>query len=100
WQAILELEDNPVGRLLPDAGNGRKARDITTLDRAHQFQRLNPRQHGERDLWPNAAYCDQAFEQVLLEDRCKAKQLQRIPAKVSINPHRNIAPRVANTIER
>src|ERR1700722_2938872 len=73
-QAVLQLESDPLRRLLADARNGGEARDVAAFDRQNELRRLDARQHGERELRSDAADADQPLEQVLLEQGGKPVQ--------------------------
>ncbi len=99
-KTILELEHDPLGRFLADAGDPGEARDVAMLDRAHQLDRLDPREHRERELRPDPADANQALEQLLLQQRGEPVQRDRIFAHVRVNPQRDIGIGIAKTVER
>ena len=99
-QPILQLEHDPLGRLLADAGNRRQPREVAALDRADQLRRLDARQDRQRQLRADAADADQPLEQLLLEQRREPVEQQRVLAHVRVNAQRDLAARLAEAVER
>ncbi len=58
-----------------------------------------PGEHRQRELRPDAADPNQPLEQILLEDGRKAVQRQRVLADVRVNAQRDLAARLAETVE-
>ena len=78
-QPILQLEADPLGGLLADAGNGGQPRDVLRPNRADQSGRLDPGQHRQRELRADPADRDQPLEQILLERGGKAVERDARP---------------------
>ena len=58
-----------------------------------------PGQHGQRELRSDAADPDQPLEQILLERGRKPVERQRVLADVRVNAQRDLAARLAETVE-
>ena len=85
--------------LLADAGNRGQPRQIGPLDRPHEFQRLDAREHRERQLRADAADADQPLEQLLLEQRREAEQRECVFADVSVDAERDVAAGLSEAVE-
>src|SRR5438552_4120602 len=62
-QLLLELEDDPIGRLLPNAGDRLETSRILAEDRAAQLGDGRAGDDRERDLRPDAAHREELDEQ-------------------------------------
>ena len=77
------------GCLLADAGDPRQARHVTSLHGGDELAGFDPRQHGDGQLRADAADADQPLEQLLLERRREAEELQRVFAHVGVDVQRH-----------
>ncbi len=98
-QPILQFQDDALRRFFADARDCGQPPDVTSLDRANQFERLDPRQHRERDLRSNAADTDQPLEEFLLERRGEAVERERVLPYVRVRPERDVRAGVAEHVE-
>ena len=78
---LAQLDDDPIGRLLPHSGHGLEALGVARRDGALHLARGRAGQHGERHLGPHAGDRGQAQEQLALFLGGEAVELQRVVAQ-------------------
>jgi hypothetical protein len=74
--------------------------EISAFDCADQLERLDAREHGQRDFGTNPADADQPLEQLLLQQRGEAVQDQCFFTDVGVDAQRSLGSRVAEAVER
>ena len=94
-ELLLELQHDPVRRLLADAGDRLEARGVLARDRAAQFGRRRAGDDRERDLRPDAAHGEELDEQLALAPVGEAVELERVLADVGVRLDGDLVGRVA-----
>ena len=83
-ELLLQLEHDPLRRLLPDAGNRLEPRRVAAHDRAAQVDDRRARDDRERDLRPDPAHGEQLHEELTLAPIGEAVELERVLAHVEV----------------
>ena len=86
----LQLEDDALRRLSPDAGNRLEARRVLTRDRAAKLGRRRARDDRERDLRADARDREQLLEELSLCGVGEAVQLEGVFADVEVRLDRHL----------
>ena len=89
-ELLLQLEHDPLGRLLPDPGNRDEARRVLAHDRAAQLLRRRAGDDRERDLRADAVHREQLDEELALGAVGEAVQLEHVLAHVEIRLDRHL----------
>ncbi len=99
-ETILQFEHHSLRGLAADAGNRGEPRQIAAMDRADELGRLDARQHGYRQLRPDAADRDQPLEELLFQRREEPVQLQRFFAHVRVDAQGDVGADVTRIVKR
>ena len=83
--------DDPLRRLLPDAGDRLEARVIAERDRLAKLAGRRPRHDGEGDLRADTAHREQVDEELALLGVGESVELQRVLADVQVRLDRELA---------
>ena len=89
---LLQLEHDPLGRLLADPGDRLEAGVVLERDRAAQLRRGRAGDDGERDLGADPADREQLHEELALRRVDEAVELQRVLAHVQEGLDRDLSP--------
>ena len=89
-QRPLQLEDDALRRLSPDAGNRLEPRRVLARDRAAQLGRRRARDDRERDLRADARDREQLLEELSLGGVGEAVQLEGVLADVEVRLDRHL----------
>ena len=87
---LAQLDDDPLGRALADAGHRLQPRGVAGGDRGEQLARRAAGEHGERDLRPDGLDPDQHQEQVALGLGGEAVQRERVVADDQVGVQRGL----------
>src|SRR5688572_25132072 len=99
-QPILQLEDDSLRSLAADTRNARQTCDVRPLHGCDQLPRFDTRQHGDRQLWSDAADSDEPFEQLLFERGEKTVQLKSILTHVCMDAQSDLSAGIADVVVR
>ena len=77
---LAQLDDDPLGRALADAGHRLQARDVAVGERRDELARRAAAQHRQRDLRADGLHADQREEQVALLLGREAVERERVVA--------------------
>src|SRR5690242_6977283 len=83
-ELLLQLEHDPLGGLLPDAGDRLESRRVLEDDRAPQLGGRRAGDDRQRDLRPDAVYGQQLDEQLALRRLGEPVELEGVLAYVQI----------------
>ena len=91
---LAQLDDDPLGGALADAGHRLEARRVAGGDRVQELARAAARQHRERHLRPHALNPDQHQEQLALRLAGEAEELDRVVAHHEVREQGRLVPLV------
>ena len=96
-ELLLQLEHDPLGGLLADAGDRLEARRVLEHDRAAQVGGRRAGDDRERDLRPDPGHREQVQEELPLGRVGEAVELQRVLAHVQVRLDDDLAPALGRT---
>ena len=91
-ELLLQLEDDPLRRLLADPGDRLEARVVAERDRPAQLARRRAGHDGERDLGADPAHSEQVHEELALLCVGEPVELERVLADVEVRLDRHARP--------
>src|SRR5581483_10205767 len=88
-RSLATLDHDPLGKLAPDTRDRLQAPRVPRGDRRRERRRRHAREHRERDAGPEALYPAEQVEELALDRRREAEQLDRVLAHLGVNeqPH-------------
>ncbi len=98
-ELLLQLENDPLGGLLADAGDRLETRRIAERDRPPQLGRGRTRDDGERHLRPDSGYAQEVEEKLALSRLREPIELKGVLADVEVRLERHLG-RVRRTPKR
>ena len=88
---VAEFEDHALGGLFADAGNASDAGDVVVADGSDHFVGGHAAEDGDGELWTDAAYCDQLFEELFFGGTEESVERDLIFADVSVDVQGDLA---------
>ena len=88
---VLQLDDQPLRRLLADPGHAREARDVAPAQGGRELRGLDPGEDVHGQLGADAGHLDEALEQVLLVRGEEAEEGERVLAHVGVHAQADLA---------
>ena len=85
WELVFELEQQARGGLLADAADGFEARLVAARHAVREFVGAQIRQHGQRELRPDARHAEQNAKRHAIVGAGKAVERQRLFAHVRVH---------------
>ena len=87
---LAQLDDDPLGGALADAGHRLQAGDVAGHQRCHELARGPAAEHGERHLRPHRLHADEREEEVALLLGGEAVERERVVAhhEMGVQGHR------------
>ena len=99
-ELVFQLEQNPLCRLLADAGNLRETTGFLQRDGPRQLRDRQARQHRERDLRADAVHLDELAKRAAFVFAAEAVQQVRVFPHDEVSEKRDALTRRGQVIER
>jgi hypothetical protein len=89
FELVLELDDHAFGGLAADAGNFRKAREITAANGRHEFFHIHAREDLEGECGADTGGAEEQLEEMFFAGGKKTIERKRVFSDVSMDEQSN-----------